>query len=866
MNERDLFVAISNLQLYSLAHSTGNLGAKFLPTNEDIAGYFPERLPECSHCNNPATSLTLFVACRQIVARATDSESRTRLAFGIRALEQVDAQIRTFVVLHAVRAQWDVAELSAFGIHALVWQCSAALANRIGINFLDTYRMVTNVLHPVFQGFDLTVSINLKKYDFHLRIWNAVNAPLSIVLDEVSERFQSNLSQLSTSTLQIIASRLSTEGQLEDADKWLRLLSKSRNQNLRFEYSALAVYTKHSTPISNEILNLFAPTILDSTEKRNVLELVAYLEATGDSVVSHRFYDAFFTQGAYISEDALAVIVNHWIRTGNRTELVRCAESPSVLRGFTLSLLFVIDSLRGEFSGIVSTLRENIMRFALENPKKSDFFLLMFAIRAIDNAGSDMDTRVKILARDFAAGYVPMDSRGDNIRRSAVAALYAVFDFDPKLFHAVARELLELLPRQIGLISALESNESPEPKSANFTTPDVMFGFQGALDYLLFEHYFTTANISRIQRIFVLMAQNSLTPLESQLRKFVMLISKQFDEASLAKALIGLRELSPEFAGKTELAVNRAIPILVYEFRGEAYGKDLARAAMSGGIRLDQRATTLYIEQDWVGGGLFDTGSLQGISSEYWGQLAIIFEEVVHELTQPLAATIATLEALTLAGPLGVSEEVRAKAIENARNYAISLGQRLLHYRTLASDGGTSQWIDLKDFAEQVLNEQLDFARLNNVELELTSNQLGSGRYVFGPPLQLRIAFQNLIRNAIKALSQVERDRNVAINLSNLRYDDEFVFIRISDNGPGISDEIQSLIFTSGFTTKIGHGLGLGLSLAASTVAGMGGQLKLENSDKNGSTFLIVLPCNKEPKGVVDQSPDDSIDMQMTGE
>jgi signal transduction histidine kinase len=69
------------------------------------------------------------------------------------------------------------------------------------------------------------------------------------------------------------------------------------------------------------------------------------------------------------------------------------------------------------------------------------------------------------------------------------------------------------------------------------------------------------------------------------------------------------------------------------------------------------------------------------------------------------------------------------------------------------------------------------------------------------------------------------------------------VEIRISDNGEGIPAEIRDKIFQPFFTTKpAGEGTGLGLSLAYDIVKGHGGQINLESTSGQGTTFRIILP------------------------
>lgn len=69
------------------------------------------------------------------------------------------------------------------------------------------------------------------------------------------------------------------------------------------------------------------------------------------------------------------------------------------------------------------------------------------------------------------------------------------------------------------------------------------------------------------------------------------------------------------------------------------------------------------------------------------------------------------------------------------------------------------------------------------------------------------------------------------------------VEIRIKDNGMGIPQKIMDKIFQPFFTTKPAwEGTGLDLSLAYDIVTkGHGGELKVETTEDNGTTFIIQL-------------------------
>jgi signal transduction histidine kinase len=69
--------------------------------------------------------------------------------------------------------------------------------------------------------------------------------------------------------------------------------------------------------------------------------------------------------------------------------------------------------------------------------------------------------------------------------------------------------------------------------------------------------------------------------------------------------------------------------------------------------------------------------------------------------------------------------------------------------------------------------------------------------------------------------------------------------IRVTDNGNGIPRKNLDKIFHPFFTTKpTGEGTGLGLSMSYEIITkGHGGELKVENQEGEGATFIIQLPA-----------------------
>jgi signal transduction histidine kinase len=104
---------------------------------------------------------------------------------------------------------------------------------------------------------------------------------------------------------------------------------------------------------------------------------------------------------------------------------------------------------------------------------------------------------------------------------------------------------------------------------------------------------------------------------------------------------------------------------------------------------------------------------------------------------------------------------------------------------------------------------------------------------------ELNQVWTNIIDNAVDAMNGKGE-----IKIKTYREDNR-VIVEITDNGPGIPQEIQSRIFEPFFTTKApGHGTGLGLHISHDIIANRHhGQLLVES--KPGETkFRAILPIN----------------------
>ncbi|MEH1834405.1 MAG: response regulator [Nostoc sp.] len=102
---------------------------------------------------------------------------------------------------------------------------------------------------------------------------------------------------------------------------------------------------------------------------------------------------------------------------------------------------------------------------------------------------------------------------------------------------------------------------------------------------------------------------------------------------------------------------------------------------------------------------------------------------------------------------------------------------------------------------------------------------------------------QFLTPNSILAKSEIEFTPQIKIR-TELTKDQKFILIQISDNGIGMSREVQQRIFEQFFTTKdVGKGTGLGLAIAYQIIVEKHrGTLEVESVSGHGSQFTISIP------------------------
>ena len=132
-------------------------------------------------------------------------------------------------------------------------------------------------------------------------------------------------------------------------------------------------------------------------------------------------------------------------------------------------------------------------------------------------------------------------------------------------------------------------------------------------------------------------------------------------------------------------------------------------------------------------------------------------------------------------------------------------------------------------------------------------------------PSQIEQIVINLVVNARDALREANRpgfQKKIVIETGEITLDREYVlrhpesraghhvYFTVSDNGIGMSRDIQERIFEPFFTTKEkNEGTGLGLSMVYGIVKQNNGAIYVYSEPEEGTTFKIYWPVTEEEKG-----------------
>jgi two-component system NtrC family sensor kinase len=214
---------------------------------------------------------------------------------------------------------------------------------------------------------------------------------------------------------------------------------------------------------------------------------------------------------------------------------------------------------------------------------------------------------------------------------------------------------------------------------------------------------------------------------------------------------------------------------------------------------------------------------------------------VAHEINNPLAAILQRtgwMQDLLGGQEIRNSEsfnefETSIRKIEDHVERARKVVHNMLGYARKMEP--RLEDVDVNATLNQTIDILENFAHLNNIDMQTDLEP--DLPIIAGDQAQLQQVFLNLISNAIDAIG-----KGGLIAVKSSRSGQE-IHVSITDNGPGIPEDLQRKVFDPFFTTKqSGKGTGLGLWISYSIIEKMGGTITLNSKKGSGTTFTVKIP------------------------
>ena len=228
-----------------------------------------------------------------------------------------------------------------------------------------------------------------------------------------------------------------------------------------------------------------------------------------------------------------------------------------------------------------------------------------------------------------------------------------------------------------------------------------------------------------------------------------------------------------------------------------------------------------------------------------WSQMA---RQVAHEIKNPLTPIKLQIQRLIRLKNNGNPaweqrfDEVSAVVLEHI-DILTETANEFSTFAKLYSEDPV-----LMDLDRTLKDQIMIFDNRENVKISYLGME---NAMVMAPKPQLIRVFVNLITNAVQAVENAQKEAadngeetrsgRVMISLRN-SIKEGYYDIVVEDNGPGVSEENQSKLFTPNFTTK-SSGTGLGLAICRNIIEKCEGEIHYQKSFVlGGASFIVTVP------------------------
>ncbi len=241
----------------------------------------------------------------------------------------------------------------------------------------------------------------------------------------------------------------------------------------------------------------------------------------------------------------------------------------------------------------------------------------------------------------------------------------------------------------------------------------------------------------------------------------------------------------------------------------------------------------------------------QLLASDRMATIGLLAAGVAHEINNPLAAAVISLDLATQATET-LTTTVGAASMQSLQQDLKDAAAACGRIRSIVGD------LRVFSRSEPIVTQEVSVSHVMESTLRLARAEIRHRARVVRvsqptPPIQaiesrLSQVFLNLIVNAAQAIPEGNADRH-EIRITTGTADDGDALVEIEDTGSGMSPETMARLFSPFFTTKpASTGTGLGLMLCRRIIDDLHGTIDIDSAVGRGTRVRLTFPPSREPK------------------
>lgn len=228
----------------------------------------------------------------------------------------------------------------------------------------------------------------------------------------------------------------------------------------------------------------------------------------------------------------------------------------------------------------------------------------------------------------------------------------------------------------------------------------------------------------------------------------------------------------------------------------------------------------------------------------------------VHDLKAPLAGILLKLGFIKDCIKDADLQEMITSSERQIKNLANTIKTILITSKASESKLVINkEQVDIIELTQQA-QEQIDINYASKPHTIGIHDHREENALVYADKYLIENVMHNLMENAVK---YSDKEANVEVNI---KQNEHFTIISVSDHGVGIDKKYQKKIFEQFYRIPATHhksGYGIGLAMVKYAVKAHGGTIKVVSELGKGSTFTFTLPLNEKQQIVMGKEQDKTL-------